>query len=62
MYKVNKVRSQTGKSDSRNYFVRGPITALSVSVRLRRLDRELINIGRPRRARERESVRLSVAS
>ena len=33
MYKVNKLRSHTGKSDSGNDFVRGPITALAVSVR-----------------------------
>ena len=31
IYKVNKVRSQTWKSDSGNNLVRGPITALAVS-------------------------------
>ena len=33
MYKVNKVQSQSGESDSRNYLnVRGPMPSLSVSV------------------------------
>ena len=60
MYKVNKVRSQAGKSYSRNDFVRGPMAALTVSVRLRCLDGQFKNIGCPRRVTERVSDRLSV--
>ena len=60
MYKVNKVQSKTGERDSGNYFVRGPITALTGFVRLRCLDGVIKNIGCARRAMERVSDRVSV--